>query len=409
MQLSFPPARRILMVDALRGFAVLAIVLVHNLEHFIFPVYPTGQPAWLNILDKGVHHGLFALFAGKAYAIFALLFGLTFYIQSSNMARRGGDFGYRFLWRMVLLLVFATLNAAFFPAGDVLLLFAVVSPVLFLTRNWGDKALLCAAVFFLLQPMELYHYVAYVVDPSHRLPDLQVGNMYTEVASYTMAGDFTDFVLCNITLGQKASLLWAVNAGRFSQTAGLFLLGCYIGRKHLFVTNADLHDATSEERHRACSNNILWLRVLIVAAIAFGPLYVFKEQVMLATQQQQPVVAQSIGTVLDMWQKLAFTFVLVASFVLLYRTPAFRSFTSGLCLYGKMSLTNYISQSVIGALIYFPFGLYLAPYCGSTLSLLIGIGTFLLQMAFCKWWLANHKQGPLEMLWHKWTWMGSRR
>ena len=40
------------MVDALRGFAVMAILLVHNLEHFIFPVYPENSPAWLNALDQ---------------------------------------------------------------------------------------------------------------------------------------------------------------------------------------------------------------------------------------------------------------------------------------------------------------------------------------------------------------------
>ena len=72
-----------------------------------------------------------------------------------------------------------------------------------------------------------------------------------------------------------------------------------------------------------------------------------------------------------------------------------------------MSLTNYISQSVIGAFVYFPFGLYLAPRCGYTASLLIGILVFLLQVRCCKWWLARHKQGPLEYVWHKWTWMGT--
>ena len=67
---------RIEVVDALRGFAVLAIILVHNLEHFIFPVYPdaASQPEWLNILNEGVFSVTFSLFAGKAYAIFALLF-----------------------------------------------------------------------------------------------------------------------------------------------------------------------------------------------------------------------------------------------------------------------------------------------------------------------------------------------
>ena len=131
---------RIEVVDALRGFAVMAILLVHNLEHFIFPVYPESSPEWLTILEAGVFNATFSLLAGKSYAIFALLFGFTFYIQSHNQQLKGKDFGYRFLWRMILLAGFATLNAAFFPAGDVLLLFVVVSLVLFIVRKWSDKA-----------------------------------------------------------------------------------------------------------------------------------------------------------------------------------------------------------------------------------------------------------------------------
>lgn len=91
----------------------MAIILVHNLEHFIFPVYPADSPGLLNVLDQGVFNVTFSLFAGKAYAIFALLFGFTFYIQSSNQKKQGKDFGYRFLWRLVLLVGFATLNAPF--------------------------------------------------------------------------------------------------------------------------------------------------------------------------------------------------------------------------------------------------------------------------------------------------------
>lgn len=380
---------RIEVVDALRGFAVMAIILVHNLEHFIFPVYPANPAGWLNALDQGVKNGIFTLFAGKAYAIFALLFGFTFYIQTSNQKRQGRDFGYRFLWRLVLLAVFAALNAAFFPAGDVLLLFVVVGLVLFLTRNWSDKALLVAAIIFLLQPAEWYHYVASLIDPSHQLPNLKVGEMYATVAEYTKAGDFWTFIIGNITLGQKASLLWAVNAGRFSQTAGLFLLGFYIGRKEFFVSSG--------------KNLRFWQNTLIAAAIAFAPLYTLKELVM----NSEAIVRQSAGTAFDMWQNLTFTLVLIASFVLLYQNRKFSNAINGLRFYGRMSLTNYITQSVIGAFIYFPFGLYLAPYCGYAVSLLIGIATFLLQVRFCKWWLSRHKQGPLEHIWHKWTWIGS--
>ena len=91
---------RIEVVDALRGFAVMAILLVHNLEHFIFPVYPENSPGWLNVLDQGVLNSIFALFAGKAYAIFALLFGFTFYMQSNNQKKQGKDFGNRYLCRL---------------------------------------------------------------------------------------------------------------------------------------------------------------------------------------------------------------------------------------------------------------------------------------------------------------------
>lgn len=328
---------RIDAVDALRGFAVMAILLVHSLEHFIFPVYPASSPAWLAALDEGVFAVVFALFAGKAYAIFALLFGFTFHLQYASRQSRGEDFGGRFLWRLLLLVGFATLNAAFFPAGDVLLLFSLVGVVLFAVRRLNDRTVLALALLFLVQPVEWYHCFRALADPGFAPPDLGVGAMYGEVAAYTKAGDFWQFVAGNVTLGQKASLLWAVNAGRYSQTA-----------------------------------------------------------------------ARMAATVLDMWQKLAFTAVLAASFVLLYRTARFRRVTDGLRFYGRMSLTNYIAQSVVGALIFFPFGLGLASRCGYALSLVIGVAVFVLQAAFCRWWLRGHRQGPLESLWHRLTWLGAK-
>lgn len=382
---------RIEMIDALRGFAVMAILLVHNLEHFIFPVYPlaTDQPAWLNVINDGIFSITFSLFAGKAYAIFALLFGFTFYVQYTNRQSKGKDFGYRFLWRLLLLTGFATLNAAFFPAGDVLLLFSIVGISLFIVRKWSNRAVLITAIILLLQPVEWFHYLMSLFNPAYTLPDLAVGTMYKEVAAYTKAGEFWPFISGNVTLGQKASLLWAVGAGRFLQTAGLFMVGLLIGRKQLFVA--------SETSIR------FWIKALILAAIAFAPLYQLKVE--LTGADQAPLIQQTVGVVMDMWQKFAFTVILVASFVWLYQKESFKKLTSNLRFYGKMSLTNYISQSIVGAILYFPIGLYLAPYCGYTLSLIIGFLFFLLQVRFCKWWLKSHKQGPLESLWHKLTWI----
>lgn len=204
----------------------------------------------------------------------------------------------------------------------------------------------------------------------------------------TKTGDFASFIATNIGLGQKASLLWAVNAGRFSQTAGLFLLGFYLGRKQMFA-------ATDTNLRR-------WVGLLVVSALAFAPLYSLRDLAM----GGEPMVRQTVGTAFDMWQKLAFAFVLVASFAILFRNRGVARAVGGLRYYGRVSLTNYISQSVVGAALYFPFGLYLAPHCGYALSLFVGIVVFVAQVWVCKWWLSAHRQGPLEGLWHKWTWLG---
>ena len=71
--------------------------------------------------------------------------------------------------------------------------------------NWSDKAILITSIIFLLQPVEWYHYIANLINPTHQLPDLKVGEMYAEVAEYTQAGNFWDFIWGNVTLGQKAT------------------------------------------------------------------------------------------------------------------------------------------------------------------------------------------------------------
>ena len=79
---------RILAVDALRGFAVMGIILLHNIEHFNFYSFPEDT-GWLKALDTTLWDFLFFSFSGKAYAIFALLFGFTFYLQSRSAEKRG--------------------------------------------------------------------------------------------------------------------------------------------------------------------------------------------------------------------------------------------------------------------------------------------------------------------------------
>lgn len=148
-----PTHQRLDVVDSLRGFALLAIVLIHSMEQYNILYTPQNLPEWLSALDTKVMNTVFFLFAGKAYATFSLLFGFSFYIQLRNARKRGTDFRGRFAWRMFLLFLFSQFHALFYN-GDILLLYSVVGLFLILVCDLKDRTVLILAVICLLQPVE---------------------------------------------------------------------------------------------------------------------------------------------------------------------------------------------------------------------------------------------------------------
>ncbi len=361
----------------------MAIMLLHFIEHFIYGVYPTDSPAWLSSLDQGVKDALFFLFAGKSYSIFALLFGFTFAVQFRNQQAKGKDFCGRFLWRMLLLLGFGTLNAAFFPGGDVLVLFAIMGCVMLLFRKAGTGVLLFGALLFLIQPVEIISSIRMALDPAWAPSKLLDQSFYPALLASTQSGDFFKMVWENITTGQLASLFWAADEGRLLQAPGIFLIGMLLVRRNYFADTDN--------------NKLFWGKTLLAGAAASFFLYILKGMA---------DVPAPVTTIFTMWYNLAFTAVLVAGFVLLYRMEWFQRLTAGFKSYGRMSLTNYVSQSIIGSLIFFPYALNLAPHVGMLGSFGLGLVVLFLQIKFCAWWLSRHKLGVLEGLWHKATWIG---
>lgn len=379
-------SRRIGSVDALRGFAVLSILLLHALEHFIYGVYPSQTTPLIAALDNSTKEAFFFLFAGKSYTLFALLFGFTFAIQYRNRQEKGEDFCGRFAWRLLLLAGFATLNSAFFPGGDVLMLFAITGLLLLPVRKLSQKSLLIIAGILLIQPVELFQTARSFLEAGWTAPTLLDASYYPALEAVTKSGEFIPMILANISTGQLASLFWAVDAGRFLQAPGLFILGLYLARANRFEDTKENAD--------------FWTKVFVSSLIGSVIFYVLKSGFTLP---------HPTAKILTMWYNLAFSGILVSSFLLAWRSGWFKSICGGLTVYGKMSLTNYIGQSLLGALIFFPFALNLAPKLGYAASLITGLFIAWLQIAFCKWWLSRHKLGPLEGLWHRLTWMNSTR
>ncbi len=385
-------SNRLFVVDALRGFAIVSIMLLHNIEHFDFYFTPEGLPAWMQSLDKGIWDTLFFLFGGKSYAIFALLFGLTFFIMFDKQEKLGKDFRLRFAWRLLILLCFAILNSTFYQ-GDILTTYALIGFGILPVAKLSNKAVFAIAVFFMFQPYEWVNFFMALSHPDAKLGDPVSWSYFGKMWEYIPGDSIIATWKGNLTNGRIGVLRWTWENGRVFQTLSLFMLGMLAGRKKLFVV--------SEENKR------FWTKTLIVSAIAFIPLFYINKN--LGKWITGEAVLRPLSTIETSWSNLSFMLVLVSGFVLLYQTKLFHRALNIFAPIGRMSLSNYIIQSVIGSIIYYGFGFGLYKYTGATYCVLIGIALAIVQGLFSKWWMNKHKQGPLETIWHKLTWIGTEK
>ena len=86
---SLKPNTRIDVADILRGVAIAGIILIHFIEHLNFFLFPEPKNELWATINTAVWDSTFFLLAGKMYAIFAMLFGLRFYIQHDNQEQKG--------------------------------------------------------------------------------------------------------------------------------------------------------------------------------------------------------------------------------------------------------------------------------------------------------------------------------
>ena len=387
-------SKRIFAIDALRGFAVMAIMLLHNIEHFNFYSFPKPTSDFIIQLDTSIWDMLFFSFSGKVYAIFALLFGFTFYLQYTNAAKRGVDFKNRYMWRLLLLLGFGFINSLFFP-GEILVLYALLGFVLIPVRKVSNKALFIIATILMLQPVEWMKVAVAAFQPAYNPQQMifSLGDVYPQLGGDSL----WEMVKANFVTGQLASLNWAWCYGRVFQTSSLFMLGLLLGRIGVFSTS----DAAKAKRSTAFWQNTLCLSLPIALVLYFFKGFLF-------TQIETPLMLASLKTIFNSWYNLFFMLSIVSCFLLLYWNYNGK-FLKVLVPYGKMSLTDYVTQSVIGSFIYFGYGLGMHQVIGTTYSVLVGILLLIAQVIFAHIWFRYFKRGPLETIWHKLTWLKTNK
>lgn len=372
---------RINVVDSLRGFAVVGIILIHFLEHLNFYAFPSLTP-----FDQCLWDVVFYLGSSKMYAIFALLFGLSCYIQHHNREKRGEDFRPRFAWRMLLLFGWGMLDLVFFN-GDILCTYAVLGLLLIPLVKAPDWILMIVAAILFVQPVEVAYIVAALFDPAVQPMDLGLGEVWGRLYEPCAEGGFLDVARANLNFGLQINFGWALEHGRLTQTLMLFTVGLLLGRRRLFIDSPG---------HRT-----FWRRVLFVAIALFCAMEILLS--ILDFSAMALVFSQGLSTLLTAWRNFAMTAFYVGSIVLLYYTTPARRVIDHLAPIGKMSLTAYLLQSVVGAFLFYNWGLALYHISGHAMSFALALVFLVCLYAFCRFWTARYRRGPLEELWARAT------
>jgi uncharacterized protein len=66
---------------------------------------------------------------------------------------------------------------------------------------------------------------------------------------------------------------------------------------------------------------------------------------------------------------------------------------------GRMALSNYLMQSLIGTLLFYGYGLGLWGEVGRAWQVLLVLSVYSLQLGLSRWWLARFNYGPMDWLW----------
>ena len=368
------PNTRIDVADALRGIAVAGIILYHSVEHFnIFT-----QETIIHTLpsDQTVADALAWLLSGKMYGIFAMLFGLSFFIMNDNQQQKGKCFSGRFAWRMCLLFLFGVINVAFYD-GDILMLYACYGLLLIPISYLPSKAVWCIIGLLAIQPVELFCLLTgYTIDHTRFYEISGIINSAHEHAT------FWENALTNLRYGFEVNLRFNVFSGRLTQLLCLFILGMQLGRQRLFYNEGE----NLQIWHKILIRSIVV--VIVMSFVDFGEIELWLKPI-----YNLIILLMIVSAVVSAW----------------YAFEGVRSVLHHLCIFGRMSLTNYLLQSIIGCAIFCGYGLGCYYKLGITYAVLVGLGMVIAQYLFARFWFSNHQRGPLEGIWRQLTWIKSNK
>ncbi|WP_062050534.1 DUF418 domain-containing protein [Bacillus sp. JCM 19034] len=369
---------RIESLDMMRGLALLGILLANSMHFqyglFLVPdihdYYPNG------IIDRITEGAILVFAQASFYTLFSFLFGYGMVFLQERLLTRGQSFARIYWRRTAILLIFGCIHALFIWDGDILITYAIAGVILFFFLKLKEQGLLIWAII-LLSLMAL-SVTTPEGDEATSIIDERFYQYSVEEREVLSSGSYTDVVTFRHE-GDPLGFGWFSNvfiqASSVIGVLGMFLLGAFVARKKWLE---------KPENHQKLFKRIWW----VTLCIGFPSKLIF----VLNPSTQTEALHMSIGGPLV-------AMFYASSILLLATNKKMVKWLKQLTYIGRLSLTNYILQSIIMTTLFYGYGVGLFGKIGFFIGALIAIGLFIFQVLLSKWWLKRYKIGPLEWVW----------
>lgn len=384
-----PVRDRIVVLDVLRGIALLGMFLVHFNDAAVVSGTPSATTA--------AYQRVVALFFEERFwTMFGILFGVGFAVQLSRADARGGAFAVTYLRRLAVLAAFGLATHVFF-GYHVLLDYAMWGVALMAVRRWSIRRLLVLLVisatsWSLYSIAQTAYGVNLTGEAAYRAQSAAAAAANQQVGR-TLVNDQQSSDYGVVVAARMRHVKWF-----YSQpysflpvnTLTLFLLGVIGFRLGLF---------DRPEQHRRLIVALMVFGVVAWAA-AFWLLPGRPSEVgsPLARQLVLAEARNTFGLIRETWLSLTY---IGGVLLLVARDPAWLRRLAPFAWTGRMALTNYVVQVAILELLFanFALGLHLAPLPAMSAGMLL----FAADAVASRWWLRRFRFGPLEWLWRSLT------
>ncbi len=381
---------RIHFVDILRGFALLGV--------FLFNIYGFGgdnfnMTAWSGWLNRGLVLLRDFLIQAKFYSLFSFLFGWGMSIHLLRAQARGSKFLPIYLRRITLLLLIGLAHGIFIWDGDILTVYALLGFILLLFRKRSERFLLISAILLLA-------FSIFMTLPYNWVETIRVWyRARTAVFHWTNQGQtFYGTGTYAQIMSDRAQSFIGRNADGLifflGNVLSMFLLGLYVGKRQIFQHIDD---------HLPLLRRVMWSGLVI--GVLFNGLFVLNTYWTQTTRPGwYPVnFAWTIHTGTRTIGAPALMLFYVTTLILLLQQEKWQKRLAPLGPVGRMALSNYLTQSTLGTLIFYGYGLGLYGRTGPIFYLILVGLIFLAQIRFSAWWLERYQFGPAEWAWRSLT------